>query len=49
MTMFCCLKGCMDGFGFPPHVKHIAKDNPIRLDTAFMGKRQTESGSAQEV
>lgn len=37
VSVFCCLKGCLDGFGFPKNVPHIPQENPIQLDTAFMG------------
>lgn len=35
--MFCCLRGCLDGLGFAPAVPHIPRENPIQLDTAYMG------------
>ncbi|CAG9826238.1 unnamed protein product [Diabrotica balteata] len=37
VSVFCCLKGCLDNFTFHPTVPHIPRDNPIQLDTAFMG------------
>lgn len=36
-VMFCCLRGCLDGLGFAPTVPHIPRENPIQLDTAYMG------------
>lgn len=38
ISVFCCLKGCFDGFKFNPTVQHLPKENPIQLDTAYMGK-----------
>lgn len=37
VSVFCCLRGCLDGFGFPKNAPHIPQENPIQLDTAFMG------------
>lgn len=37
VSVFCCLKGCLDGFSFPKAAPHVIKENPIQLDTAFMG------------
>uniref|UniRef100_A0A6P7FUL4 SPRY domain-containing protein 7 n=1 Tax=Diabrotica virgifera virgifera TaxID=50390 RepID=A0A6P7FUL4_DIAVI len=37
VSVFCCLKGCLDNFTFHPTVPHVPRDNPIQLDTAFMG------------
>ncbi|KAK4880798.1 hypothetical protein RN001_008944 [Aquatica leii] len=37
VSVFCCLKGCLNGIGFSPTVPHLPKENPIQLDTAFMG------------
>ncbi|XP_057670864.1 SPRY domain-containing protein 7 [Diorhabda carinulata] len=37
VSIFCCLKGCLDNFQFRPTVPHIPKENPVLLDTAFMG------------
>lgn len=38
VSVFCCLKGCLNGIGFTSSVPHIPRENPIQLDTAFMGK-----------
>jgi hypothetical protein len=38
VSVFCCLRGCLDGFKFNSAVPHIPRENPIQLDTAFMGK-----------
>lgn len=35
--MFCCLRGCLDGLGFAPTAPHLPRENPIQLDTAYMG------------
>ncbi|KAF5295410.1 hypothetical protein FQA39_LY13071 [Lamprigera yunnana] len=35
--VFCCLKSCLNGIGFSPAVPHTPRENPIQLDTAFMG------------
>ncbi|KAL1490326.1 hypothetical protein ABEB36_013041 [Hypothenemus hampei] len=37
VSVFCCLKGCLNGFNFQPHNQHIPKQNPIQLDTSYMG------------
>ncbi|KAG5896816.1 hypothetical protein JTB14_032058 [Gonioctena quinquepunctata] len=37
VSVFCCLKGCLDNFNFSPSVPVIPRENPIQLDTAFMG------------
>lgn len=37
VSVFCCLKGCLDGFRFTPTIPHLPKENLIQLDTAFMG------------
>ena len=37
VSVFCCLKGCLDRFHFPPHTPHVLRENSIQLDTAFMG------------
>ncbi|XP_071052494.1 SPRY domain-containing protein 7 [Onthophagus taurus] len=37
VSVFCCLRGCLDGFRFTPNVPHVPRENPIQLDTAFMG------------
>ncbi|XP_030749688.1 SPRY domain-containing protein 7 [Sitophilus oryzae] len=37
VSVFCCLRGCLDGFNFKTPVQHIPKPNPIQLDTSFMG------------
>jgi hypothetical protein len=37
VSVFCCLRGCLDGFKFNSAVPHIPRENPIQLDTAFMG------------
>ncbi|KAL3280865.1 hypothetical protein HHI36_004093 [Cryptolaemus montrouzieri] len=37
ISVFCCLKGCLEGFKFNDNVPNIPKENPIRLDTTFMG------------
>lgn len=37
VSVFCCLKGCLDGFNFNPPTQHIPRPNPIQLDTSFMG------------
>lgn len=38
VSVFCCLKGCLDGFNFKTPTHNIPKPNPIQLDTSFMGK-----------
>lgn len=35
--MFCCLKGCINGFSFTPTVPIRIKENPVQLDTLHMG------------
>ncbi|CAG9825263.1 unnamed protein product [Phaedon cochleariae] len=37
LSVFCCLKGCLNNFRFSPTVSHIPRENPIQLDTSFMG------------
>ncbi|RZC39922.1 SPRY domain-containing protein 7 [Asbolus verrucosus] len=37
VSVFCCLRGCLDGFKFSPTAQHVPRENPIQLDTAFMG------------
>ncbi|CAG9854940.1 unnamed protein product [Phyllotreta striolata] len=37
VSVFCCLKGCLTNFKFSPTVHHAPRENPIQLDTAFMG------------
>ncbi|XP_044267684.1 SPRY domain-containing protein 7 [Tribolium madens] len=37
VSVFCCLRGCLDGFKFNSTVPHIPRESPIQLDTAFMG------------
>ncbi|KAJ8939931.1 hypothetical protein NQ318_007859 [Aromia moschata] len=37
ISVFCCLRSCLDGFKFSPNVPHVPKENPIQLDTSFMG------------
>ncbi|XP_050306704.1 SPRY domain-containing protein 7 [Anthonomus grandis grandis] len=37
VSVFCCLRGCLDGFNFNQPAQHIPKLNPIQLDTSFMG------------
>ncbi|KAB0797524.1 hypothetical protein PPYR_08517 [Photinus pyralis] len=37
VSVFCCLKGCLNGIGFTSTVPHIPRENPIQLDTSFMG------------
>lgn len=36
-SVFCCLRGCLDGFTLSKTVSHIPRENPVQLDTAFMG------------
>lgn len=38
VSVFCCLKGCLNGFNFSSTVPHLPKEHPIQLDTAYMGK-----------
>ncbi|XP_048005546.1 SPRY domain-containing protein 7 [Leguminivora glycinivorella] len=35
--MFCCLKGCLNGFNLTPSVPIRIKENPVQLDTLHMG------------
>ncbi|XP_049887161.1 SPRY domain-containing protein 7 [Pectinophora gossypiella] len=35
--MFCCLKGCLNGFTLTPAVPIRIKENPVQLDTLHMG------------
>lgn len=35
--MFCCLKGCLNGFSLTPSVPLRPKENPVQLDTTHMG------------
>ncbi|XP_073946534.1 SPRY domain-containing protein 7 [Choristoneura fumiferana] len=35
--MFCCLKGCLNGFTLTPSVPIRIKENPVQLDTLHMG------------
>ncbi|XP_061709773.1 SPRY domain-containing protein 7 [Cydia pomonella] len=35
--MFCCLKGCLNGFNLTPTVPIRIKENPVQLDTLHMG------------
>ncbi|KAI5642270.1 SPRY domain-containing protein [Phthorimaea operculella] len=35
--MFCCLKGCLNGFTLTPSVPIRVKENPVQLDTLHMG------------
>ncbi|XP_019759512.1 SPRY domain-containing protein 7 isoform X2 [Dendroctonus ponderosae] len=37
VSVFCCLKGCLDGFNFNETTKHTSILSPIQLDTSFMG------------
>lgn len=37
ISVFCCLKGCLDGFKFNTNVPSKSNENPIQLDTAYMG------------
>ncbi|KAJ8933727.1 hypothetical protein NQ314_013857 [Rhamnusium bicolor] len=37
VSVFCCLRGCLDGFKFNPAVPHTPRESPIQLDTSFMG------------
>lgn len=37
VSVFCCLRGCFDGLRFTQTATQLPKDNPIQLDTAFMG------------
>ncbi|CAH0557054.1 unnamed protein product [Brassicogethes aeneus] len=37
VSVFCCLRGCLDGFKLNSNVPHPVRDNPIKLDTSFMG------------
>ncbi|CAH1104674.1 unnamed protein product [Psylliodes chrysocephalus] len=37
VSVFCCLKGCLNNFKFNSTVPHLPRENPIQLDTAFMG------------
>lgn len=37
VSVFCCLKGCMNGIGFPQPTSHAPKENLIQLDTSFTG------------
>lgn len=37
VSVFCCLRGCLDGFKYTENVPNMPKENPIRLDTNFMG------------
>lgn len=37
VSVFCCLRGCLDGFKFHSAVPHVPRENPIQLDTSFMG------------
>ncbi|XP_045471342.1 SPRY domain-containing protein 7 isoform X1 [Harmonia axyridis] len=36
-SVFCCLRGCLDGFKYTENVPSMPKESPIRLDTNFMG------------
>lgn len=38
LSVFCCLKSCMNNFHFASNTPEISSKNPIQLDTAFMGK-----------
>ncbi|XP_072935740.1 SPRY domain-containing protein 7 [Epargyreus clarus] len=35
--MFCCLKGCINGFTLTPSVPIRLKENPVQLDSLHMG------------
>ncbi|CAG9107473.1 unnamed protein product [Plutella xylostella] len=35
--MFCCLKGCLNGFTLTPSVPVRLKENPVQLDALHMG------------
>ncbi|XP_023014091.2 SPRY domain-containing protein 7 [Leptinotarsa decemlineata] len=37
VSVFCCFRSCLDNFSFSPTVPLVPKENPIQLDTAFMG------------
>ncbi|XP_018570945.1 SPRY domain-containing protein 7 [Anoplophora glabripennis] len=37
VSVFCCLRGCLDGFKFNSAIPHVPRENPIQLDTSFMG------------
>ncbi|XP_019879448.1 SPRY domain-containing protein 7 [Aethina tumida] len=37
VSVFCCLRGCLDGFKLNANAPHLPKENPIQLDTSFMG------------
>ncbi|KPJ13738.1 SPRY domain-containing protein 7 [Papilio machaon] len=37
INMFCCLKGCINGFTLTPSVPVRIKENPIQLDSLHMG------------
>ncbi|XP_066159212.1 SPRY domain-containing protein 7 [Euwallacea fornicatus] len=37
LSVFCCLKGCLNGLRLNPPTQQIHKPNPIQLDTSFMG------------
>lgn len=38
VSVFCCLKSCLDGFKFQSSMPYLPKESPIRMDTAYMGK-----------
>lgn len=42
VSVFCCLRGCLDGFNFSKAVPNVPRENPVQLDTAFMGKSWTD-------
>ncbi|KAJ8974924.1 hypothetical protein NQ317_010207 [Molorchus minor] len=37
VSVFCCLRNCLDGIKFNPSIPHVHRENPIQLDTSFMG------------
>jgi len=36
VSVFCCLKGCLNGFNFNPRTQNVFKPNPIQLDTSLL-------------
>ncbi|KAJ0181319.1 hypothetical protein K1T71_003404 [Dendrolimus kikuchii] len=47
--MFCCLKGCINGFSFTPTVPIRIKENPVQLDTLHMGHEMVIIKGGQRV
>lgn len=47
--MFCCLKGCINGFSFTPTVPIRIKENPVQLDTLRMGHEMVIIKGGQRV